>query len=120
MIDPEGDFVTLSDAYGHVAIEAVDYALPEIARFAARAREHRTSIVLSLEGLEMEGQMRCATAFLTGLFDAPREQWYPGLVVVDEAQLFAPAAAGEVADDARRASLAAMNSRRSIILSPPR
>ena len=52
--------------------------------------------------------MRCAATFLAALFEAPREHWYPALVVVDEAQLFAPAAAGEVAEDARRASLSAM------------
>ncbi|MFN5820817.1 MAG: ATP-binding protein, partial [Novosphingobium sp.] len=34
--------------------------------------------------------------------------WYPALVVVDEAQVFAPAVAGEVSDEARRLSLAAM------------
>ncbi len=34
--------------------------------------------------------MRCAATFLNALFDAPREHWYPALVVVDEAQLFAP------------------------------
>jgi len=42
------------------------------------------------------------------MFDSPRDQWYPVLVVVDEAQLFAPAAGGEVAEEARRASLGAM------------
>ncbi len=108
VIDPEGDFVSLSDAFNHVSIDAAEYSLPEIARIAARIRAHRASVVLSLEGLEMEGQMRCAAAFLSALFDAPREQWYPALVVVDEAQVFAPSAAGEVADDARRASLGAM------------
>jgi hypothetical protein len=64
--------------------------------------------VLALDGLEIEGQMRCAALFLSALFDAPHEQWFPALVVVDEAQLFAPAAAGEVSDEARRLSLAAM------------
>jgi hypothetical protein len=108
VIDPEGDFVSLSDAFGHVAIEAAEYSLAEIARIGARIRAHRASVVLNLEGLEMEGQMRCVAAFLSALFDAPREHWYPALVVVDEAQVFAPAAAGEVADDARRASLGAM------------
>lgn len=107
VIDPEGDFVTLAP-YGHVAIEAVDYSVGEITRFAGRCREHRTSVVLSLEGLEMEGQMRCAAAFLNGLFDAPREHWYPALVVVDEAQIFAPAAGAEVSEEVRRASLSAM------------
>src|SRR3954469_23963772 len=107
VIDPEGDFVTLS-AYGHIAIEAVDYSVAEITRFAGRCREHRTSVVLSLEGLEMEGQMRCAAAFINGLFDAPRAHWYPALLVVDEAQIFAPAAGAEVSEEVRRASLSAM------------
>ena len=52
--------------------------------------------------------MRCAAAFLGGLFDAERDLWYPMLVVVDEAQLFAPAVAGEVSDEARKLSLGAM------------
>ena len=108
IIDPEGDFVTLSGPYGHVSIEAIDYSIPEITHFARRCREHRTSVVLSLEGLEMEGQMRCAAAFLMGLFDAPREHWFPALVVVDEAQIFAPAAGAEVSEEVRRASLGAM------------
>ncbi|ATY33308.1 ATP-binding protein [Sphingomonas psychrotolerans] len=108
VIDPEGDFVTLSDRYGHIAIEASEHSERDVARFAARIREHRASVVLSLEGLEAEGQMKCAAAFLNGLFDAPREHWYPALVVVDEAQLFAPAGGGEVAEDVRRASLSAM------------
>lgn len=108
VIDPEGDFVSLSDAFDHVTIEAAEYNLIDISRIAARIRAHRASVVLSLEGLETEGQMRCVAAFLSALFDAPRDQWYPALVVVDEAQVFAPAAAGEVADDARRASLGAM------------
>src|ERR1700742_3973555 len=63
VIDPEGDFVSLSDAFDHVSIEAAEYSLVEIARVAARIREHRASVVLNLEGLEMEGQMRCAAAF---------------------------------------------------------
>jgi len=108
VIDPEGDFVSLADAFGHIAIDAADYTLPEVARLGERAREHRASVVLNLEGLEIDNQMRCAATFLSALFDAPREQWYPVLVVVDEAQLFAPAAAGEVSEEARRTSLAAM------------
>ena len=108
VIDPEGDFVTLGPAYGHVVVEASDYSEREIARIAGRLREHRASVVLSLEGLEAEGQMRCAAAFLSAMFDAPREHWYPALVVVDEAQLFAPTTGGEVAEEVRRASLSAM------------
>lgn len=108
VIDPEGDFVSLSDAFGHIAVDAAEYSLTELGRLACRVREHRASVVLNLEGLEIDGQMRAAAAFLAALFDAPREHWYPVLTVVDEAQLFAPAAAGEVAEDARRTSLSAM------------
>ncbi len=108
IIDPEGDFVTLSGPYGHVVVEAVNYSANEIVRFAQRCREARASVVLDLEGLDAEGQMRCAAAFLGALFDAPREHWYPALVVVDEAQVFAPSVAGDVAEDVRKASLAAM------------
>jgi hypothetical protein len=108
IIDPEGDFVTLAGPYGHVVVEAVNYSANEIIRFAGRCREARASVVLDLEGLDAEGQMRCAAAFLGALFDAPREHWYPALVVVDEAQVFAPSVAGDVAEDVRKASLAAM------------
>ena len=108
VIDPEGDFVTLADRFDHVAIQAADHSEAEIGRLAARIREHRVSVVLALDELEVEAQMRCAATFLSALFDAPREHWYPALVVVDEAQLFAPAVAGEVSDEARRASLGAM------------
>jgi hypothetical protein len=108
VIDPEGDFVSLAEPFGHVVIDASAYAGDEIARLAARIRKHRASVILALDGLEMEAQMRCAALFLNTLFDAPREEWYPALVVVDEAQVFAPAAAGDVTDEVRRLSLAAM------------
>ncbi|HEU4959561.1 MAG TPA: ATP-binding protein [Sphingomonas sp.] len=108
IVDPEGDFATLAEPFGHVVVAAADYSASELARFAARARVHRASVVLSLDELDAEGQMRSAAAFLSALFDAPREHWYPALVVVDEAQLFAPAGGGEVAEDVRRASLGAM------------
>ncbi|WP_109357645.1 ATP-binding protein [Sphingorhabdus sp. EL138] len=108
VIDPEGDFATLADAYNHVVIDAGDYNEREIATMGTRIREHRASIILNLEALELEAQMTCAAAFLNAMFDAPRDHWYPALVVVDEAQMFAPAVAGDVPDAVRRASLGAM------------
>jgi len=108
VIDPEGDFVSLAERFGHLVIEAADYTEAETGSIAARVREHRVSVILNLEGLDVDAQLRCAGTFLNRLFDAPRDQWYPVLVVVDEAQLFAPAAAGEVGEEARRVSLGAM------------
>tara|TARA_R110002020_G_scaffold110733_4_gene255807 strand:- start:103 stop:1617 length:1515 start_codon:yes stop_codon:yes gene_type:complete len=107
IIDPEGDFTTLSDKFGHLVIDATRTEA-ELTRIAARVRQHRVSVVLNLEGLDVEQQMRAAAAFLGGMFDADRDYWYPVLVVVDEAQLFAPAVAGEVSDEARKLSLGAM------------
>lgn len=108
VIDPEGDFVTLAEPFGHVVVDGAAYDGAEIAKLAARIRKHRASVILALDGLELEAQMRCAAVFLNTLFDAPRDEWYPALVVVDEAQMFAPAAAGDVTDEVRRLSLSAM------------
>ncbi|MGX9143420.1 helicase HerA domain-containing protein [Mesorhizobium sp. 128a] len=108
IIDPEGDFVSLGDHYGHLVIAAEEHTERGLQAAGERARIHRVSTVLNLEGLDAENQMRRAAAFLGGLFDVAREHWYPMLVVVDEAQLFAPAVAGEVSDEARKLSLGAM------------
>lgn len=108
VLDPEGDFVTLADRFGHLVVDAAEHSEAALQSVAARVRQHRVSVVLNLEGLDVDMQMRHAAAFLGGLFDADRDYWYPMLVVVDEAHMFAPSAAGEVADEARKVSLGAM------------
>ena len=107
IIDPEGDFVTLADKFGHVVIDG-ERTEAELIGIANRIRQHRVSCVLSLEGLDIELQMRNAGIFLNAMFDADREFWYPVLVVVDEAQMFAPSVAGDVSEEARKVSLGAM------------
>src|ERR1700761_8864957 len=108
IIDPEGDFVTLAEQFGHLVIDAEEHTERGLQVAGERVRVHRVSTVLNLEGLDAENQMKRAAAFLGGLFEAARDHWYPMLVVVDEAQLFAPAVAGEVSDEARKLSLGAM------------
>ncbi|GAN80848.1 ATP-binding protein [Acidocella aminolytica] len=108
IIDPEGDFVTLAERFGHLVIDAEAHSEQGLQLAGERARIHRVSTVLNLEGLDAEHQMRRAAAFLGGMFEVSRDHWYPVLVVVDEAQLFAPAAGGEVPDEARKLSLGAM------------
>lgn len=107
VIDPEGDFVSLADEFGHVVIDATMSA-KELTMIAARVRQHRISVILNLEQLEPDKQLKAAAAFMNGLFDIDRQYWYPALVVVDEAQLFAPAASGDFGEEARRLSLMAM------------
>src|SRR6202042_3510812 len=108
VIDPEGDFVTLAEQFGHLVIDAEEHTERGLQIAGERARIHRVSTVLNLEGLDAENQMRRAAAFLGGLFEVVRDYWYPMLVVVDEAQLFAPAIAGDVSDEARKLSLGVM------------
>nr|WP_043743548.1 ATP-binding protein [Paramagnetospirillum magneticum] len=108
VIDPEGDFANLAQVFGHIVIDAGAQSENGMRLIASRARQMRVSVVVNLEHLDTERQMRHAGAFLNGLFDTDRQYWTPVLVVVDEAQLFAPAVAGEVADDARKTSLEAM------------
>jgi hypothetical protein len=108
IIDPEGDFVALAERFGHLVIDAEQHTERGLQAAGERARMHRVSAVLNLEGLDAENQMRRAAAFLNGMFEVARDHWYPMLVVVDEAQLFAPAVAGEVSDDSRKLSLGAM------------
>ena len=82
VIDPEGDFTSLADAFDHIVIDGAAHSVREIEALAGRVRQHRVSVVLALDELEVEQQIRCAALFLSALFDAPREHWYPVLVVV--------------------------------------
>jgi len=108
VIDPEGDFITLAERFDHVVVDAAQSNDAELTAIATRVRQHRVSVVLNLEGVEVDAQLKCAALFLNGLFDVDRDYWYPMLVVVDEAQLFAPATSADASDEARRLSLAAM------------
>lgn len=100
-------FCDALEKYGHLVVDG-ERSDAELIGIANRIRQHRVSCVLTLEGLDIEQQMRAAGVFLNGLFDAEREYWYPVLVVVDEAQMFAPSVGGDVSEDARKLSLGAM------------
>ena len=72
VIDPEGDFVTLADRFGHLVVEA-DRSGSDLRHIAERVRQHRVSVVLNLEGLDIEAQMLSAASFLGGLFEVERD-----------------------------------------------
>ena len=107
VIDPEGDYVALGAHYGHLILDAAECER-DIQAIATRIRRHRVSVVLNLEELEIDAQLRCAAQFLNALFDCDREFWFPALVVVDEAQMFAPSAPSDASEDSRKMSLVAM------------
>ena len=56
VIDPEGDFVTLAERYGHVVVDA-QRGETDLQRIAARVRRHRVAVVLNLEGLDAEATL---------------------------------------------------------------
>ena len=101
-------FASLADRYGHVVVEA-DGDDAALQRIAARVRTHRVSVVLSLENLDADGQMRAA-----GRVPRRAVRRRPGPLVPDAGgggrggSFSPPAAAGEVSDEARRLSLGAM------------
>ena len=65
VIDPEGDFASLADHFGHVVIDGAAYSARESEALAGRVRQHRAAVVLALDELEVEQQIRCAAMFLT-------------------------------------------------------
>ncbi len=73
IIDPEGDFVSLAEKFGHVVVDSAGHSEAALQQLGARARQHRVSVVLNLENLDAEGQMRHAAAFLGGMFDVDRD-----------------------------------------------
>jgi len=90
IVDPEADFVSFGETFGYTVVDAAKFKPSKLASVARKARELRGSIVLTLEGMPIDDQLRAVAAFLNGLFDAPPEHWHPAIVAVDEAHLFAP------------------------------
>src|SRR5438067_12512616 len=64
IIDPEGDFVTLADRFGHLLIDADDHTERGLQVAGERARIHRVSTALNLDRLVAENQIRRAGAFV--------------------------------------------------------
>src|ERR1700740_3828028 len=60
IIDPEGDFVTLAERFGHLVIDAEDHTERGLQIAGERARIHRVSAALHLEGADAEHHMRRA------------------------------------------------------------
>lgn len=70
IVDPEGEFRELAEAYDHLVLDAhlLDSAACGLA--ARRAREHRISVLLNLSELDREGQMKAVAAVLSALVEA--------------------------------------------------
>jgi len=94
IIDPEGEFSTLREKFDYLlcAPEGADaVANPKTATILARKlRETRVSAVINIYDLRPAEQRLFVRLFVEELLAAPKHLWNPCLVVIDEAQIFAP------------------------------
>lgn len=105
VIDPEGEFVSLARHFDYPVVDGSRLDTTALATAAARAREHRLSVLLDLSQIDREAQMQGVTAFVGALIAAPREHWHPALIAIDEAHIFAPfGGAGLAATSVRQAA----------------
>lgn len=109
VIDPEGEFGSLAEQFGHLMVDASKLDLDALMELGTRVRAQRISIVLDVSDLDRGGQMRAVTAFLQALVAAPREHWTACMVAIDEAHIFAPfGVLDEVPPSVRKSSIAAV------------
>ncbi|WP_137114152.1 DUF87 domain-containing protein [Mesorhizobium sp. GR13] len=105
VIDPEGEFVSLAQHYDYPILDGSRLDAAALAIAAARARQHRLSVLFDLSQIDREAQMQAVTAFVGALIAAPREHWHPVFVAIDEAHIFAPfGGAGLAATSVRQAA----------------
>lgn len=109
IIDPEGEFRSLSERYDHVVVEAHKLDPAALGVLGARIRAHRFSVLLDMSELDRDGQLQAIASFFEALINAPRAHWTPCLIVIDEAHLFAPFG-GQVltASSVRKAAIGAV------------
>jgi hypothetical protein len=96
VIDPEGEFATLRERFDYIVCAptgADAVATPATAAALARALwKAGTSAIVDIYELKAHERTAFVRRFLEALVNAPRADWHPTLVVVDEIHVFAPQA----------------------------
>ena len=97
VIDPEGEFYTLREIFDYVIARTgneTERDCPADLRsadlLARRLLELRVSAILDIFDMKAQDRPEFVRRFIESLMEAPRSLWHPVLVVIDEAQLFAP------------------------------
>jgi hypothetical protein len=109
LVDPDGEFSTLADNFDVAVLGAADLLRVGGHALALNLRQHRYSAVLDLSDATSEQRLAIVADLSSGLIDAPAEHWHPLLLLVDEAQTFAPYYdAGDVEADTRKRAIAAL------------
>jgi hypothetical protein len=95
VLDAEDEFYTLRERFDYVIAGGDGDAPATVANargLATAALSHDFSLIAQINDLDDDAGEFIAE-FITGLLSAPRELWRPVLVVIDEAQRFAPSGA---------------------------
>jgi predicted ATPase len=109
LIDPDGEFSTLAEKFDVTIIGAADLLRVGGSALALHIRQHRYSAVLDFSDATSEQRLRLVGDLASGLIEAPAEHWHPLLVLVDEAQTFAPHYdTGDVEPDTRKRAIASL------------
>ena len=94
VLDPEGEFHTLRTDFDYVLAaprEGDCVATPETAELLARRLlQLEASAIIDIFDLPLPERRGFVRLFLESLIEAPRDLWHPALIVLDEAQVFAP------------------------------
>lgn len=109
LFDPDGEFSTLAEVFDVAVVTFADAERIGGQALAADLRARRFSAVLDLSDAPPWERHRLVADLVDGLIGAPQEHWHPMLVLIDEAQVFAPHYdQGDVAADVRKRTAAAL------------
>lgn len=94
VFDPDDEFFTLREVFDYLVVGGDTGDAPatvgNAADLARMVLEHRVSLVIQMNHLRDEDPQLFVDVFLRTVMDAPRSQWKPLLIVLDEAQRFIP------------------------------
>lgn len=109
LVDPDGEFSTLAEKLDVAVVAAADALRVGGGAFALHLREHRYSAVLDMSDATSEERLQLVADIASGLIGTPAEHWHPLLVLVDEAQTFAPHYdTGDVEADTRKRAISSL------------
>lgn len=109
VLDPEGEFSSIAEEFGHLLINADQLDEAGFAELGRRVRQHRLSVVIDLSEIKRADQMLRASAFIDALIECPKEWWQPLMVAIDEAHILAPhGASTEVHASVRKAAVSSV------------
>lgn len=90
VIDPEGEFGTLTEQFEYDLVRPTRVDPAQAEALGVTAIKSGVSVIIDLYELRREDRAEFVGHLINGMMNAPKEDWKPALVVVDEAHMFAP------------------------------